>query len=300
MPELRIVSIDHIRIPDVRVSSILDEEQKALMASTIKEVGVIQDPVVRALPDGSYELVAGRGRISTLAAQGASSVQVKVIEADEKTSLIMNVIENVARGSYEYISIAQAIRKLRELGSSSEDLEKVFPWKRRWIEFLEQLQDLPGDVVEALKERKITPTHVQHALNLTTPEEVHSGLRTAISLGWDSGTFRTFVQNRNEEILRAKQSAQEKGISPEIPAPNPEQLIKYRQCLVCGYQKPAQRVTLQNICEDCVDLTRYITQLEGDPAEAIHTIYEALKMYHGVPRSTVPLPPTPRGEQPQA
>jgi len=299
VPELRTIPIDRIKIPDIRVSSILDEEQRALMASTIKEVGVVQDPVVRYLPDGSYELVAGRSRIRELAAQGATKVDCKVIEADEKTGLIMNVIENVARGSYDYISIAQAIRRLRELGSTSEDLEKVFPWKRRWIEFLEQLQDLPGDVVEALKERRITPTHVQLALNLTTPEEVHSGLRTAISLGWDSGTFRVFVTNRNEEILRARQAAKEKGVASEIPPASPEQLIKYRQCLVCGYQKPAQRVTLQSVCEDCVDLARYITQLEGDPAEAIHVIYEALKMYHGVPRPTVPLPPTSRGEQPQ-
>ena len=284
MPELKTVKISDIRVPEVRVSSILDPEQKALMASTIREVGVVQDPVVRALPDGSFEIIAGKSRISELAAQGKTEVQVKVLETDEKTSLIMNIIENVARGSYDYISIAKSIRKLRSLGASTEELEKIFPWRARWIEFLEQLQDLPDDVTAAITARKITPTHVQVALNLPTPEEVHSGLRTAINLSWDTGTFKIFVQNRLEQIERAHQEAQSKGQPVEIPAAIPEQLIKYKQCLLCGYQKPAEKVTLQFACEDCINLVKYIVSLEGPPEKAIYAIYIAMAAYYGQPQ----------------
>lgn len=280
----------------MRVSSILDEEQKALLASTISQVGVIQDPVVRPLPDGYYELVTGRSRISEQIAQGALEVQVKVIEADEKLGLIMNIVENVARGSYDYISIGQAIRKLRTLGSSPEELEKIFPWRARWIQFLEDLQDLPDDVVAAIKARKITPTHVQVALNLPTPYEVHDGLRTAINLGWDTGTFKIFVQNRVEQIARAKAEAEAKGVEPEIPAPNPEQLIQYRQCLICGYRKPAKEITLQYVCEGCQTLTRYITDQLGPPEKAIDTIYAALQVYFGVRRLQEPQQPTGQSE----
>ena len=59
MPELKTVKLDTIEIPDVRVSSILNEEQRALMASTIKEIGVIQNIVVRVTAIDQYELVAG-------------------------------------------------------------------------------------------------------------------------------------------------------------------------------------------------------------------------------------------------
>jgi len=64
MPELKVVRLNKIRIPEVRVSSILDEEQKALLASTIREVGVVQDIVVRDLGQGEFELVAGKGGIA--------------------------------------------------------------------------------------------------------------------------------------------------------------------------------------------------------------------------------------------
>jgi len=286
MPELKTVKISQIRVPDVRVSSILDEEQKALLSATVQAVGVVQDPVVRALPDGSYELIAGRSRISEQAAQGQTDVQVKVVDADEKLGLIMNIVENVARGSYDYISIAQAIRKLRTMGTTAEELEKIFPWSRRWISFVEELQDLPEDVVEAIKTKKLTPTHVQIALNLPTAFEVHDGLKTAVNLNWDTGTFKTYVQNRVEQISRAKQEASAKGQEPVIPPAEPQQLISYKQCLLCGYKKPAEQVTMQLVCDGCRELVGYICNMEGPPENAINTIYVALQAYYGRSQST--------------
>jgi len=245
MAELKVVELDKIRVPEIRVSSTLDDEQRALLSSTIKEIGVIQDIVVREVGEGEYELVAGKSRLEELKTLGFERTQVKVIDAGEKLARIMNIIENVARGQFDYISIARQIRELRKLGTTQEELERVFPWQKRWIQFIEDLQDLPGDVTEAIASRKITPTHVQLALDLTTPYEVHDGLRTAINLGWDTGTFRTFVQNRIEQLERAKAEAAAKGVEPEIPPAVPEQLIRYKQCLLCGYKKPAEQVTVQ-------------------------------------------------------
>jgi len=281
MAELKTIPISSIKIPDVRVSSILDDEQKAFLASTIKEIGVVQDPIVRPLQDGSYELVAGRSRILELQNQGAKEIQVKVIDAEEKTALMMNIIENVARGTYDYISISKTIRKLKHLGTTPEELERVFPWSKRWIEFLEGLQDLPDDLVAALQAKKITPTHIMYALNLPTPYEVHSGLRSAINLSWDTATFKTFVQNRVEQIERAKQQAAAQGIEPTIPEAVPEQLVQYKQCLLCGYQKPREQVNATLVCEACATLVKYLVDQLGPPENAINDIYGALKVYFG-------------------
>ena len=293
MPELRLVQVESIKIPDVRVSSVLNEEQKALLSSTIKEVGVVQDIVVRQLSSNEYELVAGKSRLNELEQQGLKEVQVKVIQADEKLGLMMNIIENVARGTYEYVSISRAIRKLRALGASHEDLEKVFPWKARWIQFIEEIQDLPDDVVQAVSERKLTPTHVQVALNLPTPEEVHSGLQTAMRLSWDTGTFKTFVENRIGEIEAARREAMESGLKAEIPPPNPEQLVSYKLCLLCGYRKPAEKVPLKFVCEGCSNLVRYLTSQLGTPEETLTTVYNALQFYYGKPVAQEELPPPP-------
>lgn len=281
MAELKVISLESITIPDVRVSSILDEEQKALLASTVKEIGVVQDIVVRRKGADRYELIAGKSRLTEIRALGFTETQVKVIDVDDKLGLVMNIVENVARGSYDYLSISKAIRRLREMGTSPEELERIFPWRKRWITFIEGLQDLPDDVTEALSAQKIKPTHVQLALNLPTPHEVHAGLRTAITHEWDTGTFRVFVENRVEQIARAKAKAAELGVKPEIPEAVPEQLIRYKQCLVCGYQKPAEEVTVQLVCDGCRQLAKYITDQLGPPEDAMETIFAALKAYFG-------------------
>ena len=96
-----------------------------------------------------------------------------------------------------------------------------------------------------------------------------------------SRTFRTFVQNRVEQLERAKREAEAKGVEPEIPPAVPDQLIKYIQCLVCGYKKPKEKVTMQHVCEDCRNLVKYITDQLGPAEDAVHTVYAALQAYFG-------------------
>lgn len=281
MAELKTVSLEKIKVPDVRVSSVLNNEQRALIASTIKEIGLVQDIVVRDLGDGSFELVAGKSRLEELTKLGVTEREMKVISADEKLALIMNITENVARGTYEYLSVARAIRRLISLGSSWEDLEKIFPWKRRWIQFIEGLQDLPDDVQAAIESKKITPTHIQIAINLPTPVEVHDGLRTAITHGWDTGTFGIFVENRVAQIEAARKRAAELHVEIEIPVASPTELIRYKMCLTCGYKTPAEKITTQLVCEDCVKLLSYVTGQIGPPAKCMDVLFSALKLYYG-------------------
>lgn len=281
MAELKVLKFENIRIPDIRVSSIHTSEERALIASTVREIGLVQDMVARPLPDGNFGLISGKGRLEELKAAGHTEYMFKVLEADDKRALIMNIVENMARGSYDYVSVSKAINKLLKTGSTLEELEKIFPWKRRWISFLAGLQDLPDDVVQGLQEKKVTPTHVQLALNLPTPQEVHSGLRTAMTHGWDTGTFRVFCDNRVRQLAQAKETAAAAGVEPEIPPAMPAELIKYRQCLGCGYQKDAAEVNVQLVCGGCMKLTKYITSQLGPPEEAINTIFAALQAYQG-------------------
>ena len=279
MADFKTVSLDALVVPEIRVSSILNEEQRALLQSTIKEVGVIQDIVVRPLPDEKFEVIAGKSRLEQLKVLGFKEIQVKVVGADEKLARIMNIIENVARGSFDYISISRQIRELKKLGTTDKELERIFPWQRRWIQFIEGLQDLPDDVTTAISEKTITPTHVMLAVNLPPPHETHDGLRPAINLRWDTGTFKTYVQNRVEQIERARQAAAVKGVEPEIPMPVPQELIQYLMCNVCGYKKPRQKISMQYLCEDCRDLAKYVSDVLGPDVDHKAVVYAALQGY---------------------
>ncbi|GAI97724.1 unnamed protein product [marine sediment metagenome] len=143
MAELKTIPLDHLIIPEVRASSRLTPEQAEFFEATVEEFGIIQDPVVRNLPDGFYELIAGRTRILELAKGGAREVQVKVVEADEDTALFMHLAENVARGSVDPVSIAKVIDKLVKMAIPVAEIARKLGRSETWVRRTHQLLELP-------------------------------------------------------------------------------------------------------------------------------------------------------------
>ena len=79
----------------------------------------------------------------------------------------------------------------------------------------------------------------------------------------------------------------------ELPPPDPERLIQYKMCLLCGYQVPSDQIQVQLVCDPCRDLVKYVTSQVGPPKEAIETVYSALLALHQAPVKTgPPAPPT--------
>ena len=132
----------------------------------------------------------------------------------------------------------------------------------------------------------LKPTHIQLALNLPTPPEIHDGLQTAMRLGWDTSTFKTFVANRVEQIARAKEKAALTGSTPVIPTADPVQLTQYKQCLICGYTKDGSKIVMLNCCEGCRTLAKYVTDQLGASDDCLPIVYEAMKLYFSVREPT--------------
>jgi len=112
----RSIPIDKIVIPDIRVSAKFTPEQEAFFKASVEKLGVIQDPVVRPLSDGRYEVIAGAHRIKELESQGAKEVVCKVIDADDKIAVEMNIVENLARGSYDPMEVCKQLNNYLEKG----------------------------------------------------------------------------------------------------------------------------------------------------------------------------------------
>ena len=293
---MKTIPLDHLIIPEVRASSRLTPEQSEFFTATVEEFGIIQDPVVRALPDGLYELVAGRTRIMEMVKGGAREAQVKVIEADEDTALFMHLAENVAGGSVDPVSVAKVIDKLVNMDIPISEIARKLGRSETWVRRTHQLLDLPEGYQEAVADGKLTPTHIQIALSMPTPYEVDQALQTAIRLGWNTPILKTYVDNRLGQIQAARIASQDTGAPMEVPAPDPERLVQYKMCLLCGYQVPSDKIQVQLVCEHCRDLVKYVTSQVGAPEDALQTIYSALVALHQAPVKTGPPEPPTREE----
>jgi len=281
LSEVKRIPLESITVPAVRASSKMTPEQLEFFKTTIDKVGVVQDPVVRALGEGKFELVAGLSRIREMQLKGETAILCKVLQTDEKTSLVMHLAENVARGSVDVISIGKVMERLKELGSSIPEISGILGKSESWVRRTLSLLELPEVYQDALKDGRLTPTHVFLAAKMPTSFEMDDALQTALRLGWNTSIFETYVNNRLAEIEAAKKAALEKGIEPEIPTAEPQQLISYKQCLLCGYRKPAETVTVNMVCDGCEKLVKYLTSQLGPPEKAIEDVYAALSAYFG-------------------
>jgi ParB family chromosome partitioning protein len=184
-PSYREVPLDLIRPNPDQPRRAFDPETLAALAESISEAGVIQPLIVRPLPDGRYELIAGERRWR--AAREAGLDVVPAMVRDEDTALRMQtaLIENVAREDLNPVDEARACAALvEELGLSKEELAGRLGRTRPAISNLIRLLDLPDDVLDLLAEGQLTEGHGR-AILIAKGNDVRRRLaRDAVAGGW--------------------------------------------------------------------------------------------------------------------
>jgi len=271
------IPVDKIVVPESRLSARFTPEQEAFFKASVEKLGVIHEPVVRRMPDRRYELIAGAHRLRELAAQGATEVECKLVEADDRLALEMNLIENVARGDYDPIQLSEQLNRYLELGASREDIAKLTGHTREWVDFYLALQKLPAKYREAVSGGRLKVGHVDEASKLPNPEEMAHALDLAIDLKWPVRVLGYYVKRRLDDLKLAKALSGE--VAPP-PAPPREEARKMVETFECGGCLQARHRTLLRtppICEDCYQLLRYCTDQFGPPREAMGYIYQAVR-----------------------
>ena len=273
------IPLDRIVIPERRARSTFTEEQLELLRASMKRFGLVAYPVVRPLEDGRYELIDGEHRVQAAKDAGLTEIEVVVLPADAKDAAMLNILMNLARGEQDPIGVAVAIDNAVKAGASYSEIAKAFNRSEQWVKFYHSLLELPEEYQEALKQKRLTVSHIREALRLPTAEEVDAALQTALNLNWSVTTLKTYVENRLEQLREHAAKVEAGLIEGPPPPPEPERLVKYAQCLICGRMVERNRIYLPSTCEDCYQLARYITQQVGTGQEAMRYLYNALMCY---------------------
>jgi len=274
------IPIAKIKIPEVRARSQFTDEQLEFLKASLGKYGLLSYPIVRPLPDGSFELIDGEHRVKTAQEQGIQEIECLVLQADDRDAAIINILMNVARGQQDPLGIAVAIDKAVKAGMPYEEIAKIFNRSVSWVKFYHSLLELPEEYQQALREGKLTVSHIREAARLQDPYEIDNALRTAINLGWNATTLKHYVDNRLEQLRAHYETCKETGIVTPPPPPEPEKLVKYSQCLICGRMVPRENIYLPATCQDCYQLARYVVQNCGTGNEAMQYIYQALMHYN--------------------
>jgi ParB family chromosome partitioning protein len=162
-----------------------DPESISTLAGSLADAGMIQPILVRPLPDGRFELIAGERRWRAAQEAGLETVPALIRDDDAATRMQTALIENVAREDLNPVDEARACAALVEdLGLTKEELARRLGRSRESISNLVRLLNLPDDVLELLSEGKLSEGHGR-AILIAKGNDVRRRLaRDAVAGGW--------------------------------------------------------------------------------------------------------------------
>ncbi len=162
-------------------------EGAALLAlsESIRARGILQPLVVRPLPGGSFELVAGERRLRAARLAGLEEVPAVVRETEEAEQLELALVENVAREDLNPVEEARACATLvDDLGLSKEELGRRIGRSRVAVSNLIRLLDLPDEVLDLLTQGALSEGHGRAILTCRDQGERRRLGREASASGW--------------------------------------------------------------------------------------------------------------------
>ena len=145
-----------------------DETSLIELSDSIKSRGIIQPIIVRDSNENSkYEIIAGERRWLAAQKAGLHEVPIVIIEADDKKALELGIVENVQRHDLNAIEEAEGYKRLiDEFSYDQEQVAKFIGKSRSHITNSLRLLSLPEEVVELVKENKISPGHAKILVGL--------------------------------------------------------------------------------------------------------------------------------------
>ena len=132
-----------------------DEEPLVALAESLRDRGVLQPVLVRPVPGGTYELIAGERRWRAAQLAGLDSVPAMVRPHDDAESLELALIENMAREDLNPLEAARAVAALVEdLGLTREEVGRRVGRSRVAVSNLLRLLELPDEALELIERRR--------------------------------------------------------------------------------------------------------------------------------------------------
>ena len=170
--DISVLRITHIEPKKTQPRKDFKREALSELADSISKHGIIQPIVVRSLPSGYYQIIAGERRWRAAKMVGLDEVPVVIRNVDELTAAEMTMVENLQREDLNPIEEARGYKYLSEhYNLTQEEISRQVAKSRSVIANALRLLSLPEDVVKYIEDGELSSGHARSILSLDDPEQ---------------------------------------------------------------------------------------------------------------------------------
>ena len=167
------VPIQNVKPNRRQPRSIFDDEALQELAASIREIGILQPPVVRRVGENEYELIMGERRLRAAKLAGLSTIPVIIRETSDNELLREALIENIHRSNLNSLEEAAAYNQmLSDFGFTHDELAKKIGKSRPVISNTLRLLNLPPSVQKKLTSGTLSMGHARALLGLSDASEI--------------------------------------------------------------------------------------------------------------------------------
>ena len=150
-----------------------DIEALNTLADSIRQNGVIQPLLVRSMPDGTYQIVAGERRWRAAKMAGLTEVPVLVRELTDLQAQQIALIENLQRENLNPIEEANGYKELMDkFGMTQEEVARVVGKARSSIANSLRLLNLPPIIAEMVSNNELSTGHCKVLLGVSETKDM--------------------------------------------------------------------------------------------------------------------------------
>lgn len=208
------IPLDNIHPNPDQPRRTFDPEALEELASSIRELGIIQPLSLRKVGPDNYQIIAGERRFRAAGIAGLQSVPAYIRTANDAELTEMALIENIQREDLNAIEIALTFRKLiDQYNLTQERLSERIGKKRATIANFLRLLKLPAEVQLGLRDKRVDMGHARALLTIEKP---------ALQLKLYNEILKRGLSVRKvEEMAKAYQSGDIKGKPEKVKGTRP-------------------------------------------------------------------------------
>ena len=189
-----------------------DEDRLQDLAASIARHGLIQPVIVRHLPNGDYQIIAGERRWRAARIAGLSEIPVRVLEADDRSVAELALVENLQRDDLNPMEEARGYQKLiSDYSLTQEEAAAGVGKSRSAVTNALRLLNLSAPVADLVERGALSAGHARALLAVEDP---------VLQLSAAKQVLEKSLSVRKAEQLAAK-LAKQSSAPPSSPEEGP-------------------------------------------------------------------------------